>query len=92
MLVSQWVVFIGQMVHMSFSGQVVIAIMALIAGSMTFRGVRALESSVWLTVIGLVLALLTLSTIQASNILHALIFTTCVGVVGHEMYRRLVWR
>jgi hypothetical protein len=91
-MVSELFAFIAGIVHMNFSGQILIAILALIAGSFTYRLMRGLRSSVWLTVIGLVLVLFTVNAIQTREILWSVILTTCLSVVGYEGYRRLVWR
>jgi site-specific recombinase len=91
MMVSELFAFIGQIVHMNFGGQVVVAIPALIAGSFAHRFTRNMESSIWLTVIGLVLVLFTINAVQAREILWAVILTTCLVVVGYEGYRRLTW-
>jgi hypothetical protein len=92
MMVSELFAFIGQIVHMNFGGQVVITTGTLLAASFVYRFTRNLDSSIWLSVIGLVLMSITLEVIHTRDIMWSVILTTCLAVVGYEAYRRLIWR
>ena len=90
MMVSDFIELIGRLVNMSTTTLITITILSIIMGAITQKVATGIQSSVVLTVAGLVALLIWSHLWKTDETLWGVLFTVSIAVVGYELYRRLV--
>jgi hypothetical protein len=90
MMVSDWLSFVGRVMHVGVMTFVIMVAVCTLIGWLALRIVRSFDSDLLVGVIFIIAAGIALETWQTENLFEWIFVIPAVAMIGADLYRRLI--